>query len=299
MKICITGGAGFIGFALSEAFARKGHHVVVVDCVPPRYTVENITFVKADLLKDEVPAVFSECEAIVHLAGASIFKRWNTAYKKLIRESRVKSAEAIFNYISKTSHRLKVFVSASAVGYYGDRGEETLTEEARPGNDFLADVCVEWEKASRRFEELGVRSVSIRTAIVMGQGGGMLAVTAPLYKWFLGGRLGSGTQWFSWIHRDDLVNIYMSTVKDERFSGPINAVSPGALRNKDFTRALGKALHRPVILSVPAFVLRIALGEFGEAVLASQRAVPKKINDAGFTFQYPDINSAFSAIFPE
>lgn len=294
MHVIITGGSGFVGSRLSPALAQGGHRVTIVDLAPPRSSVENVDFVTADLMHDSVPDVFAHADAIIHLAGVSIFKRWTPSYKELIIDSRVKTADVIYDYLSRVNTRPAVFVSASAVGYYGDRGEEQLGEEAVPGDDFLADVCEKWEAAARKFDSLGMRTVSIRTAIVLGPGGGMMSQVVPLFRYGLGGKMGKGTQWFSWIHIDDLVAVYTKAITSEVLKGPVNASAPGALQNKAFARALGRALHRPAFIPAPAFALRLVLGEFASAVLSSARVVPQKLQSQNFMFQYPDIDSALT-----
>ncbi len=292
MHIIITGGSGFVGTKLSAALVGAGHTVTVVDLAPPRKPIADVTFVKADLMHDAVPAVFGECDAIIHLAGVSIFQRWTSAYKKLIIDSRVETAKAIHDYLAKLPKRPKVFVSASAVGYYGNRGEELLKEDSGPGSDFLANVCEAWEGAARTFADLDMRTVSVRTSIVIGPGGGMMAQVIPLFRYGIGGRMGSGKQWLSWIHIDDLVRVYTLAATNETLSGPVNASAPQAVPNKVFARTLGKVMNRPSFIPAPAFALRIVLGEFASAVLSSAHVIPNKLNENSFTFAYPDIESA-------
>ncbi len=298
MKICLTGGSGFIGKQLSRSLVMAGDEVFVIGKSQQKIN-SRINFVKADLLKDDLSEILIHCDAIIHLAGVNIFKRWTKEFKKLILASRVQTANNIFEQVKKLPKKPKVFVSASAVGYYGDRGEDILTEEEPPGNDFLAKVCFEWEKAAKRFEKLGIRSVSIRTAPVLGKGGGILSKIIPIFKLGLGGNLGNGKQWFPWIHMEDLVSIYIQAVKDERFSGPINAVSPGIVRYQDFARALAKVLKRPYWFHLPPFFLKLIFGELGEALLASQRVVPQRLQDLGFEFKFPEIDKALDDILKD
>ena len=295
MKICITGGSGFIGSKLSELFVNSGHEVLVLDLRPPRKKATNLSFVEVDLIREPVPEEVFSCDAIVHLAGASIFGRWTQKYKKLILDSRVKTASALINAVKKAGRRPKVFVSASAVGYYGDGGENELDEASPAGSDFLASVCKQWEETAKSSESKAMRWVTVRTGIVMGPGGGIVAKLAPVFKWFLGGPIGSGKQWFSWIYIDDLLNVYKTAVLDDSWSGPVNAVSPHPVRNEDFVKALGKALHRPAFIPVPQFVLKLGLGELADAVTMSQKVVPKKLMDMNFSFVYPKIENAVQA----
>jgi len=250
-----------------------------------------------DLRKGTVPPVLCECDVIIHLAGAPIAHRWTKSYKQLILNSRIQTAQAMWDFLSKSKKRPKIFISASATGFYGDRGDELLDESGAAGNDFLSSVCVEWEKAANAFAALGMRVVSVRTAAVLGPHGGILTKMIPLFRKGLGGKLGTGAQWFPWIHRDDLVNVYAQAVVDSRFVGPVNAVAPGLVRNIEFTKALGDVLRKPTIFPVPAFALRLCLGEFAEALLNSQRVIPKKLERFEFDFLYPEIQEALRQIF--
>lgn len=292
MKICITGGSGFVGSKLSEFFVNSGYDVLILDLLPPRKNITGTSFIKIDLLKELVPNEVLECDAIVHLAGVNIFGRWTEGYKKLILESRTKTARALIETVKKSSKKPKVFVSASAVGYYGDGGECDLGESSPSGKDFLAYVCREWEAVAKTAEQAGMRFVSIRTGIVIGSQGGMLAKLIPIFKWFLGGPIGSGEQWFSWIHMDDLLNVYKIAINDDRLSGPINAVSPSPVKNKNFAKALGRALHRPSFIPVPKFALKLFLGELATAVIVSQKIIPKKLLEIKFSYLYPEISEA-------
>ncbi len=297
MKIVITGGSGFVGSKLCELLIKEGHSVTIIGHSPPRKEMDRVSFVKANLMEGEVPSIFGECDAIVHLAGAPIFHRWTESYKRLILDSRVKTAKAIYQFLSQSKQRPKVFVSASASGFYGDRGDTLLDESAAEGRDFLASVCTEWEKAAENFSSLGMRAVEVRTATVLGPGGGALAKMIPLFRLGLGGKLGTGKQWFPWIHLEDLSQIYVQAITNPRLSGPINAVAPETLRNRDFTQALGHALKRPAILPAPAFALRLVFGELAEALLTSQKVIPKKLEQLGFHFSYPTMKKALSQIF--
>jgi uncharacterized protein (TIGR01777 family) len=204
----------------------------------------------------------------------------------------VKTARALIDAVKKAGRGPRVFVSASAVGYYGEGGEATLTESSPAGTDFLARVCREWELVAKRSEQVGMRWVSVRTGIVLGPGGGMLSKLIPVFKWGVGGALGSGKQWFSWIHIEDLLSVYVAAVTDVRLSGPVNAVAPHPVRNTEFTRVLAEVLHRPAFFHVPGFALRMVLGELANAVLMSQRVVPKRLSEIDFSFRYPTIKQA-------
>ncbi len=295
-KIIITGGSGFIGTQLTRVLLDRGYSVTVFDRVAPKIIHEQLTFVATDFSSDTgIVEPLQSADAIVHLAGASIFNRWTQKYKQEIIDSRINSARRMFEIIKQGTHRPGVFISASAVGYYGDRGDEALNESSPAGTDFLADVCVQWERAAHQFQELGIRTVSVRTAIVLGPGGGMMAKLLPIFRLGLGGRLGTGNQWFSWIHSDDLVQVYVHAIEQD-ISGPINAVAPGIVRNRDFTQILARVLRRPAWFMVPAWVLRIMLGEFSRAVLSSQRVTKTVITDQGFLFRYPQLEQSLSEI---
>lgn len=295
MNIAITGGSGFIGTALSRKLLDAGHQVTVYDRSAPRFSHEQMTYVVANLVTDPAPASIAHHDAIVHLAGVSIYERWTTEYKQQILDSRTKSTLSIIDACKQSEIKPSVFVCASAVGYYGDQGDTSLDESAQPktpGTDFLSDVCVAWEKSAQQIEDLGIRRVSVRTAIVLGPNGGMMSKLLPIFKWRLGGRLGNGNQWFSWIHIDDLITIYYEAITNAQLSGAINATAPEPVKNRVFTQSLGRALHRPAFWIIPAFMLRIILGEFAKAVLASTRAVPAKLQAMGFTFKYKTIDDA-------
>ncbi|MFN4181511.1 MAG: TIGR01777 family oxidoreductase [Candidatus Paceibacteria bacterium] len=292
--IVITGGAGFVGGELSKVFLARGERVTVLDLVKPKTPIEGVHYLQVDLLKEVVPENISDASAIVHLSGASIFNRWTPEYKKLIYDSRIVTAQKMVEFFKDKKERPKVFVSASAVGIYGSRGEEFLNEESTPGGDFLAHVCVDWEKAASAMGAYGTRTVSIRTGIVLGHGGGMLAKLVPIFKWGLGGPMGDGKQWFSFISMTDLLGVYEMAVYNESLLGPVNAVSPEPIRNRDLARALGRMLHRPAFIPVPRFVLRIVLGEFAEAVLASQRVVPNKLRKIHFQYKASTIDEALN-----
>lgn len=256
MKFAITGGSGFIGTKLSLALAEKGCEINILDLRPPRLdgvkdeTKRRIAFYRVDLLKEPAPLESIDgAEAVIHLAGVNIFSRWTPEYKRLIVDSRVKTAQALIETIEQCANRPAALISASAVGYYGDRGEEELTEESSPGNDFLAELCINWEKVILAAKDLGLRTVSVRTAPVLGPGG-LLSILVPLYEKFLGGTLGNGRQWFPWIHRSDLISIYEKVAIGDSFSGPINAASPNPVRNREFNKALAKALGRPAPMAV-------------------------------------------------
>ncbi len=292
MHIVITGGTGLVGRRLCKALHEQGHQVSVIgNKTIPQESIE-FRFIRARLIDGEIPSVFSDCDAIIHLAGANIFHRWTKSYKQLILDTRVKTAQAIYNYLSKQTKRAKIFISASAIGFYGNRGDEILDETSSPGTGFLSHTCVEWEMAREKFSSLDMRTVSIRTGTVISRDGGFLSKIVPLFRLRLGGNFGNGKQWFPWIHIDDLVNIYIQAVLDPRFSGPINAVAPKPIRNTEFTKALKEILKKPAFLSVPSFALKLSLGELASVILFSQRVVPRRLENLGFSYHYPTIEKA-------
>jgi uncharacterized protein (TIGR01777 family) len=243
------------------------------------------------------PEAFEGVDIVLHLAGESVAEgRWTVAQKARIRDSRVVGTRNLVQGIAQVSDRPRVLVSASAVGYYGDRGEEELTESASPGRDFLADVCVAWEKEALAAEKLGVRVVTERTGIVLGAGGGALAKMLTPFKLGAGGPLGNGRQWMPWVHVSDLARLYLHAAEHESIRGPMNAVAPHPVRNSEFTKALGRQLRRPAFMPAPYLGLRLLFGEFAQVLFASQRVVPQVALDTGFTFQYPDIAAALKEI---
>ena len=292
MKICITGGSGFVGSQLAKSFVDAGHTVLILDLRSPRDEIAGVDFRKSNLVDDIPKEDFLSCDAIIHLAGVNIFGRWTEEYKKLILDSRINTARALIATVKESGRGPKVFVSASAVGYYGDGGEAELAESAPNGSDFLATVCRKWEEVARTSETAGMRWVSVRTGIVLGKGGGMLAKLLPIFKWGLGGPMGSGKQWFSWIYMDDLLNVYKTVTLDDTFSGPVNAVSPNPVRNKELAKAIGNTLKRPAFLPVPGFLLKLVMGELGSVVVMSQKVIPQKLTDNKFSFICPTIEKA-------
>lgn len=294
MKIAITGGSGFIGTRLSQSLSEEGHELLILDHHEPRATFKNTRFFKTDLIHDIPLDEYLSCDAIIHLAGANIFGRWTKIYKQLIVSSRIDTAKALIDTVKNAGRGPKVFISASAVGYYGDGGENELTEESPNGEGFLANVCAQWEAVANSAQNCGMRTVFVRTGVVLGTGGGMLAKLIPIFKWGLGGPMGDGQQWFSWISMEDLLNVYHLALFDASLTGPVNAVSPEPVRNKTLAKTLGKTMHRPAILPVPGFILRIILGEFGRVILMSQKVIPKKLLERKFDFKKPRLEQAIS-----
>lgn len=299
MKIFITGGTGFIGRNLARLLAEQGHTILVLtrSKKEPEEPDARITYIQGESVKPGPwQEHFKDCDIIINLAGATIFSKWNKKQKKLILESRVRTTQNIVQALRTRSEKKVTLISASAIGYYGFHKDEELDEKAGPGHDFLASVTQAWETEALKAREKGVRVVIARFGIVLGEKGGALSMMAPFFKLFIGGPLGKGRQWFSWIHIRDLVEIVGFLIEHPEISGPVNACSPHPLRNKDLARALGKALHRPSFLRAPAFMVRLLLGEFGSVVLKGQRVLPRRLLQFGFVFQFPEIQGALADI---
>ena len=299
MKIFITGGTGFVGRNLVSRLVGEAHTVTVLsrsekasDRFPERTSI---------MLGDPtVVGAWQESvkghDCIINLAGKSLFSRWTPETKKLIRESRISTTRNIVDAIEPARGKDVVLFNTSAVGYYGFRGDEVLTEESPPGDDFLAQVAVEWENEALRAEEKGTRVVITRFGIVLGEKGGALGQMVSIFRKYLGGPLGSGKQWFSWIHMGDLVGAFVFLMAHPEISGPVNMTSPNPIRNEELARALGKAMHRPSFLPAPGFMLKLLLGEFGSVLLEGQRVIPRKLLDNGYVFIYPEIDGALQSL---
>jgi uncharacterized protein (TIGR01777 family) len=283
MIVAITGASGFVGRAVMSRLKKAGHSIRPVS------------------LRTGLPAdALAQCDAVVHLAGEPIAQRWTPAAKERIRSSRVEGTRAVINAMRaqrlQAAHRLQVMISASAVGYYGSRGDDVLTESEPPAADFLGTLAADWEKEALEAESLGVRVTRLRLGMVLGPDGGALARLLPPFRLGVGGRLGSGRQWMSWIHLHDLAALIEFLLKESTVRGAFNAVSPYPVTNAEFTGALAGALHRPAILPIPAAALKLVFGDMSQVLLASQRAIPDAATRAGFTFEYPDIFGALAEI---
>jgi uncharacterized protein (TIGR01777 family) len=277
MNVAITGASGFIGRAVAENFRRSGH---IVRAVSLRGALQ--------------PDALAGVNAVVHLAGEPVAQRWTQAARDRIVRSRVDGTRALV--AAMRGQPPQVLISASAVGYYGSRGDEILTESAPAAGDFLGSVAAAWEEEAQTAEPLGVRVARLRIGMVLGPNGGAVARMLPPFRLGVGGRLGSGHQWMSWIHINDLVALIAFLMKESTVRGAFNATSPVPVTNSEFTQALAEAVHRPAILPVPAFALRWLLGEMSEVLLASQRALPDAAQRAGFVFQHPDIFAALVSV---
>jgi uncharacterized protein (TIGR01777 family) len=295
MKILMTGGTGFVGSRLASRMVQEGHQVTILTrSVRKNESLRpGITALAGDPgLKGSWQESVKEQNLIINLAGASIFNRWTEEHKRAIRESRVLTTRNLVEAIPPGGG-VSLF-STSAVGYYGFHGDEELAEEAPPGNDFLARVAVEWETEALKAAEKGGRVVVTRFGIVLGEKGGALSRMIPLFRKFIGGPIGDGRQWFSWIHIQDLVEAFVFLMTRPEISGPVNLCSPLAVKNRELAKALGKTLRRPSFMPAPGFMIRLVLGEFGSVILKGQRVLPRKLLENGFVFRYPDIDSALS-----
>lgn len=293
MRITLTGGSGFIGSSLTGMLESQGHRLRHLS----RHAKESPCHQAWDPVSEPPPAEpFLDCDAVIHLAGEPVAQRWTSEAKRRIHDSRVYGTRNLVRTLASLDNRPRVLVAASAVGYYGSRGEELLTEASSPGSGFLAETCVEWEAASQSAAELGVRVVQLRIGVVLGPGGGALARMLPPFRAGLGGPLAGGRQWMPWIHREDLCRMILFAIEEESLSGPVNAVAHNPVTNADFTAALSAALRRPAFFPVPAISLRILYGEMAEVILGSQRVVPEKLKALDFRFSFPVISAALKAV---
>jgi uncharacterized protein (TIGR01777 family) len=275
MDIAITGASGFLGSALTRHLCALGHAMRPVPRAPHAHTFASDPLAGAG--------------AVIHLAGEPVAQRWTSAAKQRIRDSRVTGTQNLVGLLSRLDPRPRVLLCSSAIGYYGSRGDEVLEETAGSGTGFLAEVCREWEAAARAAESHGIRVVCMRTGLVLSREGGALPRMLPAFRFALGGPLGGGRHWMSWIHLDDLLRLFSWAIENDSVRGPLNVTSPNPVRNSEFTRSLSKALRRPAFWPVPALALRLLFGEMAEILLASQRVVPAAALAHGFEFQHTDL----------
>lgn len=291
MKILVSGASGLVGSSLVTSL-KTGQHEVY-----------SLVRTRADLHSHEMawdahrgvvsPALLEGLEAVVHLAGESITGRWTAEKKKHIRNSRVQGTRLLCQTLSQLQQPPAVLVCASAIGYYGNRGDEILTEQSSKGEGFLADVVEEWEEATRLAAEKGIRVVNLRFGVILSPKGGALKQMLPPFQWGVGGKMGLGTQYMSWVALEDVISIIHDVLQQPRLAGPVNVVSPHPVTNAEFTQILGRVLHRPTFLNMPAFAVKLVFGEMGEALLlSSTRVQPKKLEQIGFQFAYPDLENA-------
>jgi uncharacterized protein (TIGR01777 family) len=299
MKLIITGATGFIGSILTDRLWNQFHSVVLLSRRPPSEVgvTKKEWFAWSPPSGGEWEKAVDGADGIVNLAGEPIAaKRWSKEQKEKLRSSRIDSTRALVNAIAKAKAKPKFLVNASAVGYYGAHGEETVTETTAPGNDFLSRLCVEWENEALKAEGHGVRVVRIRTGIVLGKGRGALAKMVPPFKMFAGGPLGAGKQYMPWIHIEDEIGLLLFLIENEKAHGPFNAASPNPVTMEEFAKALGEVLNRPSWISVPPSALALLTGEMADMLLTGQRAVPEAATKLGYTFKYPMIGAALQSL---
>ncbi|MDD2659054.1 MAG: TIGR01777 family oxidoreductase [Methylococcales bacterium] len=294
MRVLITGGTGFIGSALTRSLNGQGCEVTVLSRKPEALekicgsgiqALNNLNQLKPD----------DTYQVIVNLAGAPIFDaRWSDACKQIIRDSRINLTKQLVECIARMSVKPELLISGSAIGYYGDQGDTLLTEQSASHQDFSQQLCADWENEAKKAEQFGVRVCLIRTGLVLAGGGGLLQRMLPPFRLGLGGQIGSGKQWMSWIHRQDWIAIARLMMADSSMQGAYNATAPNPVTNSEFTRTLAHCLKRPALLPVPARLLKILLGEMSELVLGSQRVMPERLLAQGFRFQYTDLSSALN-----
>jgi len=286
MKVLVTGVSGFIGSRLSDRLEAAGHRVLPVS----RKVGAGYDWSAASLAWG-----VRDADAVIHLAGENLFgKRWSAAQKELLRSSRTEPTKQLSALVAE--RKPVCFISASAVGYYGPNAEDHLHEGSPQGNDFLAGICADWESATSAASNAGVRTAVVRTGVVLGMGGGALSKMLPPFKLGIGGPLGSGKQWVSWIHIDDLISLFLFILANPKASGVFNGTSPQPVTMKEFAKALGRVLHRPAFFPVPAPMLRLALGEVADILLSGQYVEPRHAMEAGFQFQFADIDKALTDI---
>jgi hypothetical protein len=298
MKVLVTGATGLIGHRVVTALRAAHHTVRVVTRDRDHARLPRAVEVLGWNGRSLAPAALHGVGAVVHLAGEPVFGgRLSNERRERIRRSRIDSTESIERSLAALpdDERPGCLVCASAVGYYPDSGDAELDESAPPGDDFLATVCVDWERAARAAAGDGVRTISLRFGVVLAPEGGALPQMAAIFRAGLGGRLGNGRQWFPWVHVDDAVALVCAALADSRWSGPVNAVSPGIVTNGELTRTLGRVLHRPTLIPVPAVALRLALGELAGQLLGSRRVVPRAARERGFAFAFPELEPALRA----
>lgn len=314
MRVFITGGTGLIGRRIVQGLKERGDRAVILSRNPEetrnRAEIRGAEVVQGDpAASDDWAKHLDGCEAVINLVGHNLFSgRWNAEVKRKIRDSRVYGTQHVVSAIRKASQPPGVLVQASAIGYYGPRGDEELDESSRSGTDFMSVVCREWEDAAHPAEALGVRVPIVRTGVVLAKGEGALGVMTPIFKWLPGGaapvgsggapKPGTGRQWMSWIHLDDIAGLFLLALDNPGASGPINGTAPNPERNADFSKALAKAVHRPFLpFGPPDFLLRAALGEVAKVVTEGQRVLPARAQQLGYRFRFPTLNDALRDLF--
>lgn len=301
MKLVIAGGTGLIGSALSLQLLEKGHSLTILTRSP--VSRPPTADIKYQSWSPSLPGTWEEtidgADAVINLTGEPIAaKRWSEKQKEKIRSSRIETTRALVSAIAKAGQKPRLLLNASAVGYYGPRGDESLTEEAGPGNDFLSRVSIAWEEEAKKAREHGLRVIRLRTGIVLAREGGALSKMIPPFKLFAGGPLGNGKQWLSWIHIEDEVRLILFLLEHPHAQGAVNATAPNPATMREFCKTLGRVLNRPSWAPVPAFVLRLMLGEMAEMLLTGQRVLPDAARKLGYSFRYPTLLEALQACKP-
>ena len=295
MKVAVTGATGFLGPGFVQRLLARGHDVHVLARNVERSLgrlPEGVTGAAWDATSPLAPEALADADAVVHLAGEPVAQRWSKEAKHRIHDSRVVGTRVLVDGM-KAAGTVKRFVSASAIGYYGGtRGAEPLTEESSPGDDFLAQVCRGWEAEAARAREAGIRTSVVRMGVVLHPEGGALHKMLPPFRMGAGGPVGSGKQYVSWVHREDALDLLLFVLEHPTLEGPVNATAPTPVTNEVFAHALGHALGRPSVMHVPAFVLKAAMGEMAKVALEGQRVLPRRAQEAGFTFRHPDLEAA-------
>ncbi len=297
MRITLSGATGFVGAALCERLAADGHHLTALARDPERARVTVPSLSRAfgwDATLKAPREALEDADAVVHLAGESVVGYWTAARRRAIRASRVDGTRRLLEALADASTRPSVLVSAGAIGFYGDRGDEELTESSAPGEGFLSETSVAWEREATAAERLGVRVVRLRIGIVLARGGGALGAMLTPARLGLGGPLGDGRQWWSWIAREDLIGIVRLALDDDTMSGAVNVTAPAAVRQADFAKTLGRVLHRPAFMPAPGWALRTMLGGFSEELLSSKRVLPAAAEACGYQFQQPHLEAALA-----
>ena len=299
-NVLVTGGTGFIGSRVCDALHHKGDTVYAVSRNPTR-AESQLGSAKAVYRwnpgAEKLPtSAASEMDAVIHLAGETIAGRWNAEKKRKIRDSRILSTRNLVASFADTDPKPEALICASAIGYYGGSDNESLTEASPAGTDYLAEVCEEWEAEALKASELGIRVVTVRIGLVLGLGGGLLRQVLPPFKMGVGGILGTGKQWMSWIHIDDVVGILLHALESTQIYGALNATAPTPVRNTEFTKTLGAVLQRPTLFPVPTFGLKLMMGEFADFIVLSQNVIPERTETSGYEFYYRTLESALNAL---
>lgn len=303
MRILVSGATGLIGKQLCQRLLSEGHELAVLSRNPAKFTAFSINGTKPAAFawqpERELPPVeaLAGVDAVIHLAGESVTGRWTAERKRSIRDSRLLGTRNLVEGMKRAAVPPKVLISGSAVGFYGQRGDELLAENAEPGQGFLAEVCREWENAAWAAESAGVRVVTVRTGVVLMREGGALKTMLPAFECGIAGKLSDGRQWFPWIHAHDIVGLFRHALLTESLRGPLNGVAPNPVTNEEFTKELAAALNRPALLPVPKLALELLFGEMATVVLASQRVVPTAALRSGYQFRFPWLREALQELF--